>query len=181
MKKFRTTWMAFLLVAALSIMAAAWVPGQWEATKNALLTGAYEGKFTTTSTIGANGQAVSMKMVSAAVDSEAGTTLTATNLIPAGSMVVGVCIRVTTGFGETNGLTTLSIGDGSDVDRWGIGIAHTAGTTTGIADFTITGPVYYAAATSVVITGAGNGGDEFDATGQVRITVYYFSLTAPTS
>jgi hypothetical protein len=181
MKKFRTTLPVFLLVAALSIMAAAWVPGQWEAYKNALLTGAYEGKFTATTTIGANGQAVSMKMVSTTVNSVVGTTLTATNLIPAGSMVVGVCVRVTTGFGETNGLTTLSIGDGTDADRWGAGIAHTAGTTTGVANFTITGPVYYTAATHVVITGAGDGGNEFDATGQVRVTVYYFSLTAPTS
>ena len=68
------------------------------------------------------------------------------------------------------------MGDGTDADRWGTGIAVTAGTTTTGANFTVTTPFHYAAATSVVITGAGG---DFTA-GVVRVTVHYVSLTAPT-
>lgn len=128
-----------------------------------------------------NGQSYNIKTATTTVNSVAGTTLTASNLIPASSMVVGVTIRITTGLGTTNGLTSIAIGDGTDVDRWGTGIAITANTTTNIANFTISSPVYYTAATNVVITGTGDGGNEFDTTGVIRITVHYIDLTAATS
>ena len=103
-----------------------------------------------------------------------GSTYTFTNLIPAGSLVVGVTIRVNT---LITGATSISIGDGTDADRWGAGIAVAAGTTTTLANATITTPPIYAAATSVVLTAAGS---DFTA-GVVRATVHYISLTAATS
>ena len=106
-----------------------------------------------------------------------GATATASNIIPAGSLVVGVSIRVTTLVTSGDGGTSFTIGDGTDADRWGTGIAFTAGTTTDIADFTITSPVYYTAATSVVLTP--NSGT-FSA-GAVRVVVFYWDITAPTS
>jgi hypothetical protein len=103
-----------------------------------------------------------------------GATVTATNLIPAGSFVVGVNVRVTT---LITGATSFNIGDGSDADRWGATIAVGAGTTTSIVNYTANGFGQFAAANNVVLTANGS---NFTA-GAVRITVYYVSLTAPTS
>lgn len=122
----------------------------------------------------ANGQASGLKHATVAVTCSSGATCTAANLIPAGSMVVGVSVRVTT---LITGATSISVGDGTDPDRWGAGIAVAAGTTTGIANFTIASPIYYAAATGVVLTAAGS---DFTA-GVIRITVHYWDLTAATS
>lgn len=122
----------------------------------------------------ANSQALNIKTATTTVTCSSGSTVTATNLIPAGSMVVGVTTRVTT---LMTGATSYSIGDGTDADRWGATISPALNTTSGIADFTIASPVYYAAATSVVLTAAGS---DFTA-GVVRITVHYINLTVAAS
>jgi len=125
----------------------------------------------------ANGQALTMKAATTTKTAMSGATVTATNLIPAGSMVIGITVRVTT---LITGATTFDIGDGTDVDRWGAAIALAAGTTTTIANFTQdtdNGPIYFPSATSVVLTANGS---NFTA-GAVRITVHYIDLTAPTS
>lgn len=125
----------------------------------------------------ANGQAANFKIATIEKTSMLGATVTATSLIPAGSLVIGVTARVTTLI-ET--ATSFSIGDGTDVDRWGTGIAVAEDTTTTIANFTTgtdNGPIYYPSATNVVLTAAGG---NFSA-GAVRLTVHYISLTAPTS
>lgn len=123
---------------------------------------------------GANGQAATIASVSALLSALEGATVEAEDLIPAGSLVLGVTTRVTT---VITGATSYSVGDGTDADRWGATIAVTAGTTSGLADITIASPVYYAAATSVVLTAAGS---DFTA-GAVRVTVHYIALTAATS
>jgi hypothetical protein len=105
-------------------------------------------------------------------------TLTATSLIPAGALVLGVVARVVTSFGNGHGLTTFKIGDGTDDDRWGNTIARTTGTTTDGTYFTIASPVYYAAATNVVLTSIGG---NFDSNGQARLTVIYVDFVGPTS
>lgn len=102
-----------------------------------------------------------------------GATVTATDLIPAGSIVLGVTVRVTT---LITGATSFSIGDGTDADRWGATIAVAAGTTTTTANITITSVPIYAAATSVVLTAAGS---NFTA-GAVHIEVQYINCSAPT-
>lgn len=137
-------------------------------------TGTFTGNVSRT---GANAQATVLSQATALLATTTGAlTETQADLIPAGSLVLGVTIRVTSAVSGA-GLGTMSIGDGTDADRWGTGIALAAGTTTTIADFTISSPVYYAAATGVVLTG--NAG-QFDA-GAVRLTVHYLSLTAATS
>jgi hypothetical protein len=124
-----------------------------------------------------NAQKTKIGQTSTTVTSTAGSaTLVATNLIPAGSIVLGVTARVTTLLTSV-AATSFAIGDGSDADRWGTGIVFTAGTTTSLADATITSVPLYAAVTNVVLTP--NTGT-FTA-GVVRLTVHYISLTAATS
>lgn len=126
---------------------------------------------------GPNGSATNVRkaMVSQSTTGGLGT-VTATNLIPAGSLVIGVDARVTTVIVGA-GMTSFSIGDGSDADRWGTGILLAAGTTVTLANATINAAPIYAAATSVVLTA--NAG-QFDS-GVIRLTVHYLSLTAATS
>lgn len=121
-----------------------------------------------------NGQQTSEGFATTEVTGMSGATVTATNLIPAGSFVVGVTIRVTT---EVEGATTFDIGDGSDVDRWGAAIILPAGTTTTIVDFTADGFGQFVSANDIVLTA---NVANFTA-GAVRITVHFMSLTAATA
>ena len=72
----------------------------------------------------------------------------------------------------------FSIGDGSDVDRWGSNVAPGLNETTDGTDYTITaGCPHYAAATSVVLTQVG--GSTFVAGGVVRVVVHCVVYGAP--
>jgi hypothetical protein len=124
-----------------------------------------------------NGAIANIQSASTTLSALSGATATATNLIPAGSIVIGVTIRVTTTITSGDGATAFDIGDGTDDDRWGTGIALASGTATTGADFTITSVPIYSAATSVVLTATGG---TFSA-GAVRVTLHYLSLTAATS
>lgn len=126
--------------------------------------------------IGVNGAETRRLQAQATVNSSAAATLTAANLIPAGACNVMVTARVLTAFGTSTGLTSFQIGDGTDADRWGAAAPITLNAT--YATFTVATMPCYAAATNVVLTA--NGGN-FDATGQVRLTVHYDLATAPTS
>jgi hypothetical protein len=128
---------------------------------------------------GANAQTTNIQQSTVVVTTTAAATATATNLIPAGSMVVGVTCRNTTAVTGDAGFTGYSIGDGSDVDRWGANVNPAINETTDLTDCTITSPAIYAAATSVVLTQIG--GSRFDADKTIRVTVHYLSLTAPTT
>lgn len=157
--------------------------GQAAADQLSLVAGAVEGIRITTSasvaypTFGGNvnAQALEIRVSTTEETGMTGATVTATNLIPAASLVLGVTVYVTT---TIEGGSDFDIGDGTDPDAWGNGIAYASGTTSTIADFTVTTPAFYASATSVVLTqqGAGN----FTA-GACRITVHYINLTAATS
>lgn len=127
-----------------------------------------------------NGQMTSIKMatVSLTIGPVAAATDTCLNLIPAGSMVVGVTTRVTTAVTGDAGFTGFSVGDGSDVDRWGANLNPAAGETSDLTDCTITSAPIYNAATSIILTQVG--GSTFATGGVVRVTVHYISLTAPT-
>lgn len=132
------------------------------------------GSTPTVAVVGANAQRANIAQVTTSLTTDSGVgTATATNLIPAGSLVIGIDARVTTTISGA-GLGSFSIGDGTDADRWGTGIALAAGTTVTLANATIATVPIYAAATSVVLTA--NAG-QFDA-GVIRITVHYISLTA---
>lgn len=123
---------------------------------------------------GANGQKITVQSVSTTLSALSGATATATNLIPAGSIVLGVTTRVNT---LITGATTFKVGDGTDDDRWGATVGLTAGTTTTGSSFTISSVPIYTSATSVVLTANGS---NFTA-GAVRVTVHYISFTAATS
>jgi hypothetical protein len=127
--------------------------------------------------LGANLQSTNIKQATVVVTTTAAATATATNLIPAGSMVVGVTCRNTTAV-TGSGLTGYSIGDGSDVDRWGSNVNPAINEVTDLSDVTITSVPLYAAATSVVLTGVGG---SFNADATIRVTVHYLSLTAPST
>jgi hypothetical protein len=119
-------------------------------------------------------QSLNIESDSVLLSGISGATATATNLIPAGSIVFGVTVRVTTAI---TGATTFDVGDGTDVDRWGAAISINADTTTTASNFTITSVPIYASATSVVLTA--NGGN-FSA-GGVRVTVHFARVTAATA
>jgi len=122
----------------------------------------------------ANGQQTTQDFASTEVVGMSGATVTASSLIPAGSFIIGVTVRVTT---TITGATTFDIGDGTNVDRWGAAIVLTAGTTTDITDFTAAGFGQFDTANDVVLTA---NGANFTA-GAVRITIHYMTLTAATS
>lgn len=118
---------------------------------------------------------ISIKSVETSLNcASAAGTCTATNLIPAGSIVLGVATRVTTLFA---GCTSIDIGDGTDADKWGDDEAITAGSTTTVVHSTAGSPTAYNAATSVVLTAVG-GATDFSA-GVMKIVVFYMDTTAP--
>lgn len=118
-------------------------------------------------TMGLHAQALSGPLTS-------GSTFTFTNIIPARAFLIGVSIRVDT---TITGPTTIDIGDGVDVDRWGAGINIVAPTLTDIGNFTSTVVEVFPDAADVVITA--NGGD-FTA-GEIRCTVHYMTITPATT
>jgi len=101
-------------------------------------------------------------------------TVAVTNAIPAGSLVLGVDVRVTTILAGSDGLATFALGHAGDTDAWGAGFAKAAGTVSGIADFTITTPGYFTSATSVTVSGTA--GKLIDS-GVVKVSVYYVQFT----
>lgn len=103
---------------------------------------------------------------------------TASGLIPAGAIPIGVTTRVTTAI---TGATGYDAGDGVDQDAWGANIAVALGTTSDNTDWTGAGAAVplnmYPAANDLVLTPIGGA---FTA-GVVRVTVHYIDVIAPTS
>lgn len=123
----------------------------------------------------ANGQSMDIKTTSALTAAmTSGQTVTVSGIIPAGSFLVGITTRVTT---EITGPAGFDIGDGSTTDRWGNSILVALNTTSDITDYVAEGSGTFAAAGDVVLT---SDGVDFTA-GQVRVTVHYMQLVAPTS
>lgn len=115
------------------------------------------------------------------VTSTGPTTVTAASttvaVIPAGSLVLAVTARVTTTI-SGGSVTSWQLGDaGVGTTQYGTGLALTSGTTTGIANTTLTSPKFYAANTNITFTPVGG----TPAAGAVRVDVYYIQATAPTS
>jgi hypothetical protein len=121
------------------------------------------------------GALTSLKSVSASVPGAAAATITATDLIPAGSFVVGITGRVETTFGGS--VVSMDIGDGSDADRWGSAISTAGDTTWDLSDATASAGGWFTTATSVVFTGD----VAFEASGTLDVIVHYFDLTAATA
>lgn len=105
-----------------------------------------------------------------------GASVTATALIPAGCFLLGVTTRVNTALGAGTGTTGYTVGDGSDVDLWGVAAAVIAGTATKGSDFTAAGAAkFYATAQDVVLTAAGG---NFDGTGAIEVVAHYIAVEA---
>lgn len=121
-----------------------------------------------------SGAALNIKTATEELTALSGATAVTTSLVAAGCLVLGVATRVTT---EITGATSFTIGDGTDADAFGTGIALTAGTTTNLDDYTITAPAIYTGGFDVTLTATGS---NFTA-GAVRIAVCYLDMTAPTA
>lgn len=120
------------------------------------------------------GAKIEIKAATAILAMTSGSSVTATSLIPAGSFVVGIVTRVND---LVTGPAGYDVGDGVDVDRWGNSIAVADTTTSDVTDFTSAALTLFPAANDVVIT---SDGVDFTA-GNIRVIVYYMTLTAPTS
>lgn len=125
---------------------------------------------------GENGQFNNIKIATTTVNAS-GSTSTATNLVPAGCILLGVTTRVTTAITSGDGGTSVDIGNGTDADMYGNDIAFTLGTTTDLTSHTASALAFKSAAESVVFTC--NGGT-FSG-GVWRVCAHYLDLTAPTS
>ncbi len=117
-------------------------------------------------------ESTTIQFASVLVPTPSGTTATATLLIPAGAVVLGVTTRVTT---LITGPAGYDVGDGTNTDRWGNSILVANGTTSDPTDYVSSAMEIFPVATDVVIT---SDGVAFTG-GQVRVTVHYMTLTAP--
>lgn len=97
-----------------------------------------------------------------------GATITLTNIIPAGAVVVGVTCKVTTAI---TGATSFDIGTATDIDRFGAAIAVALGTTSDNRNWTAGTIECFPTATSLILTANGS---NFTA-GAVYVSVQYLS------
>jgi hypothetical protein len=119
---------------------------------------------------GANGQSTQLGQSTTLLSGLTGATVTATNLIPANSILLGVTARVTTAI---TGATTFDIGDGTTANRFGDDVAIALNTTSN----QVIAPAAFTAANNVVLTANGS---NFTG-GAVRLTAHFMTLVAPTS
>ena len=99
---------------------------------------------------------------------------TLSGFIPAGALLIGITSRVDT---QCTTATGYTVGDGVDVDLWGVAATVTVGTATGSANFTAAGAsgVFYPAAQDVVVTATGG---NFDGTGVITICGHFLIAEA---
>jgi hypothetical protein len=122
---------------------------------------------------GANGDSLQIGSVTELTTIAAAAYTDTTIQIPAGAKVLSVVGRVTV---QPGGTATMDVGVAGATTRFATGVSTVAGTTfLGDADTALTA---YAAAVSVRLT---PNGVPSDAAGRVRVKVYYFKPTAPTS
>lgn len=126
-------------------------------------------------TAGSRYSRLAIKHATTTLSAVSGASVTATNLIPAKSNVLGVNTIVTTALGTGSGTTGYTVGDGSDADRWGAVTGTAAGTDTDQSDATADPRGWFSAANNVVITAAGG---NFDGTGAIFVDVAYLTTEA---
>lgn len=143
--------------------------------------GVQRGKFDSSGNFQANGsnaQRTTIKTAMALLSNVSGASVTSSSLIPAGAFVVGVSTRIVTSLGGGGGTTGYTVGDGTTANRFGTSAAITAGTTTTNSGASATFTGTFPAANNVVITAVGG---NFNGTGDIRVSVHYIDITAPTS
>lgn len=129
---------------------------------------------TETTLLNESGATLGIKSASEELTALSGSSASTTNLVPAGCRILFVTTRVTT---TITGATTFDVGDGSDVDRYGAGIALTAGTTTDETDATADPMSWSASAQDVTLT---KNGSNFSG-GAVRVVAFYLDPSPPGS
>lgn len=99
-------------------------------------------------------------------------------VFPARVLPLGLTYRVNTVLAGAS-LGTISIGDGTDADLYGAGLAKTAGTTAGTAQLTArpTTQAWSTSAGDITLTGSAG----VFTSGEVTICGHYATFTAPTS
>ena len=119
---------------------------------------------------GAHGSVIESVILEQTVTLSSGTTVTAPTQIPAGSLVLGVGMRVLTAI---TGPTSFEIGVAGTLNQFGSGLPLTAGS----VNQGMIGPDPFYSATSLVITAAGG---SFTG-GQIRLSIHYLVIWPPTS
>ena len=122
---------------------------------------------------GVNGQVLSVKYLTELLTIAAAATSTTTIQKPANSIILAVPVRVTTAVTCTS---TFTVGDAGSATRFSTAAVSKAATSTDKG--TAAGAYYNATAGGIVIT---PDTVPSDATGRVRVTIYYIELTPPTS
>lgn len=127
----------------------------------------------TVTSSGANGQILAVQQLSEETTIAAAATTDTTIQMPAASVVLGVSVRVTTVIPTA---TTFTVGDSGSAARFSTAAVSVAAGSTDKG--TKAGAYYNASALSVRIT---PNGTPATATGKVRVTIYYYTVTPPTS
>ncbi len=115
---------------------------------------------------------VAIATARATLSAVSGASVTATGLIPAGAVVMGVTSKVTTALGTANGTTGYKIGTGADDDRWGAITGTAAGTTSDNRNWTAGTIECFPSATDVIVTATGG---NFNGTGVIYLSVQYMT------
>jgi hypothetical protein len=115
---------------------------------------------------------VTIATARATLTNVSGASVTATGLIPAGAVVMGVTSKVTTALGTANGTTGYKIGTGADDDRWGAITGTAAGTTSDNRNWTAGTIECFPSATDVIVTATGG---NFNGTGVIYLSVQYMA------
>lgn len=126
----------------------------------------------------ASGSRATLASSTEEVTAASGATVTTSSLIPAGVTVISVLTRITTALGTGNGTSGFGIGDGSDPNRWGDQSVVTIDAVTDEADFTADPRWWTNAGRDITLTAAGG---NFDGTGVIRVTAWYWEFVAPTT
>lgn len=120
-----------------------------------------------------NGQACEIKTLTELLTIAAAATSTTTIQMPANSIILAVPVRVTTAVTCTS---TFTVGDAGSATRFSTAAVSKAVNSTDKG--TAAGAYYNATARGIVITPDTT---PSDATGRVRVTIYYIECTPPTS
>jgi hypothetical protein len=122
---------------------------------------------------GANGQALSLLSLTELTTIAAAATTDTTIQMPAGAIVMAVSVRVTTVIPTA---TTFTVGDSGSAARFSTAAVSVAAGSTDPG--TKAGAYYNASALAVRITPNGTPAAN---TGRVRVTIFYFASTPPSS
>lgn len=122
---------------------------------------------------GANAQSVAIQQLTELTTIAAAATTDTTIQMPAGAIVMAVNVRVTTVIPTA---ATFTVGDSGSAARFSTAAVSTAATSTDAG--TKAGAYYNASALSIRITPNLTPADN---TGRLRVTIYYFLSTPPTS